>query len=218
MEYFIACCLILASYLLGSIPFGYIIGKLKGKDITKLGSGNIGSTNAIRTLGKKFGLLTALLDVLKGAIIILLVYLLEATTKWNNPIIIRNESIYILYGIPAAFGHCYSPFMHFKGGKAVATSLGILISAIPYCSIVALVIFTITLLIWGYVSISSSLATICVVISSFLIYGLIYNLWYTSLFTIILATLILIKHIPNYKRLLNGTESNFKKKHAKSTN
>ena len=210
----IAILFLILSYFIGSIPFGLIIGKLSGKDLRKHGSGNIGSTNAVRTLGVKLGALSALCDVTKGALIIIIIRLLEHYGVWNNPIVINGESVYTIYGLMAVIGHCYPIYLKFKGGKAVATSLGALIVTLPWTAIVALVIFAIALKISGYVSLSSTLATLGVLLTCFTLYTFIYNNIFNSLFVIGFAALIFIRHIPNYKRLLNGTEHNFKKKKA----
>ena len=126
--------LIILSYLLGSIPFGLLIGKAAGKDLRKSGSGNIGSTNAVRTLGLKLGLLSAVCDILKGTLVILVVYLLEHITNWRNPFVINGDSLYALYGVVAVIGHCFPVYLKFKGGKAVATSLGVLFVTVPYAA------------------------------------------------------------------------------------
>lgn len=209
----IGILLIIISYLLGSIPFGLIIGKKAGKDLRENGSGNIGSTNAVRILGWKLGLLSALCDVTKGLIIIVLVYILEATNIWYNPFIINGDNLYAIYGLAAVIGHCFPIYIKFKGGKAVATSLGVLFAVVPWAALVALVSFVIVLLITGFVSLSSTIATLFSVITTFVIYGFtVYDNIYTAVIISILGILIFIKHIPNYKRLIAGTEHNFKKK------
>ncbi len=209
----IAILLLILSYLIGSIPFGLIIGKTTGKDLRKNGSGNIGSTNAIRTLGLKLGLLSAACDIIKGMFIILIIYILEANGVWYNPFVINGDSLYVVYGIAAVIGHCFPIYIKFKGGKAVATSLGVILVIVPWAALAALIVFLILMLITGIVSISSSSATIAAWITSFILYGnIISNNIYTCLFLTILVVLIILKHIPNYKRILNGTEHSFKKK------
>ena len=210
----LAVIFLVLSYFIGSIPFGLIIGKLSGKDLRAHGSGNIGSTNAVRTLGVKLGALSALCDVTKGALIIIIIKLLEHYGVWQNPIIINGESIYTVYGLMAVIGHCYPVYLKFKGGKAVATSLGALLVTLPLTAIVALVIFAIALKISGYVSLSSTFSTFGVLLTCFTLYTFVFNQFYNCLFVIGFAILIFIRHIPNYKRLLNGTEHNFKKKKA----
>lgn len=205
--------LLILSYLLGSIPFGLIIGKTAGKDLRENGSGNIGSTNAIRILGLRLGLLSALCDVIKGMFVIALIYILETNGIWYNEFVIDGESLYVLYGISAVIGHCFPIYIKFKGGKAVATSLGVLFITVPLAAVVALGVFLTVMLITGIVSLSSTFATICAWISALILYAFVLsNNIYSCLFLSILVVLIILKHIPNYKRLLNGTEHSFKKK------
>jgi glycerol-3-phosphate acyltransferase PlsY len=208
----LAITFLILSYLLGSIPFGLIIGKAAGKDLRKNGSGNIGSTNAIRILGVKLGLLAAVCDILKGTLVIIIIYILEATNVWFNPFVIEStgDSLYALYGLMAVIGHCYSIFLKFKGGKAVATSLGVLFATVPLAGVMALVAFFPVVFITRYVSLSSTAATIAAVLTSFIFYGVIIgDRLYTSFIVLILGLIIFIKHIPNYKRLANGTENRF---------
>ena len=180
----IAIILIIASYLIGSIPFGLLISKQRGVDLREEGSGNIGTTNAVRVLGKKWGIITGILDILKGTVIIVLIYILEACNLWTNPFVINGESIYVVYGIAAVIGHVFPVFLKFKGGKAVATS-------------------------FGYVSLGSSIGALMAIPASFIIYQ---DNLYSNLFMIIMVALIIYRHIGNYKKLLNGTERCFKKK------
>ena len=209
----IGILLIVLSYLIGSIPFGLLIGKSVGKDIRQSGSGNIGSTNVVRTLGLKLGLLSAFCDILKGTIIILLVYQLEYLNIWYNPFVINGDSLYVLYGLAAVVGHCFPIYLKFKGGKAVASSLGILLVTVPWAGLAAIIAFLITLFISGYVSLGSTFATIAALITAFVVYGFtIYNNIYSCIILSILGLIIFIKHIPNYKRLLTKTENSFKKK------
>jgi glycerol-3-phosphate acyltransferase PlsY len=215
----LAITFLILSYLLGSIPFGLIIGKAAGKDLRKNGSGNIGSTNAIRILGVKLGLLAAVCDILKGTLVIIIIYILEATNVWFNPFVIEStgDSLYALYGLMAVIGHCYSIFLKFKGGKAVATSLGVLFATVPLAGVMALVAFFPVVFITRYVSLSSTAATIAAVLTSFIFYGVIIgDRLYTSFIVLILGLIIFIKHIPNYKRLINGTENRFGVKQKKA--
>lgn len=217
----IAVLLLIISYLLGSIPFGVIIGKkLKGIDIREHGSKNIGSTNAIRVLGKRIGYLVFLCDAFKGMAIIIVVKALASTGIWTTPI----DELY--YGAAAIIGHSYSIFLDFKGGKAVATSLGVVLILSPLVAILCLIAFYIALKITGYVSVASTAATITVVTGGWILHFvginptnfLEYFIGNVSLPLAILFSLmgllIIIKHIKNYKRLLNGTENSFKKKKA----
>lgn len=215
----ISVLLLILSYLLGSIPFGVLIGKkFKGIDIREHGSKNIGSTNAIRVLGKKIGYLVFLCDVFKGMAIIILVKILASTGVWVTPI----DELY--YGALAIIGHSYSIFLDFKGGKAVATSLGVVLILSPLVAILCLIAFYIALKFTGYVSVGSTTATITVISCGWLLHFvgitptnfLEYFIGKVSLPLALLFSLmgllIILKHIKNYKRLINGTENSFKKK------
>ncbi len=221
INYIICVCAIIISYLIGSIPFGVVIGKLIcHKDIREYGSKNIGSTNAIRVLGKPVGFLVFFFDVFKGAFIILIMMLLKTLNVYHTPI------EYLWYGAAAIIGHSFSIFLKFKGGKAVATSLGVVLVLSPMSAINCLIVFLLILYITGYVSLASTGATLTVVTTGWLLFafGLPYGSstnfleYYISnpglglcILFCVMGLLIIIKHIKNYKRLLNGTESNFKK-------
>lgn len=220
INYIISVLFLIISYVVGSIPFGIVIGKLfKNIDIREYGSKNIGSTNAIRVLGKKIGFLVFFMDVFKGMFVIIILKILSATNVYQSPIDL------FFYGAMAIIGHCFSIFLDFKGGKAVATSLGVVLILTPIPAILCLVVFVIILYSTGYVSLSSTGATITVITSTWILYGcgleepsnffeyfisspgLLVSILYT-----LLSLLIIFKHIKNYKRLLNGTENSFKKK------
>ena len=215
----ISIAFIIISYLFGSIPFGLVIGKgIKHIDIREHGSKNIGTTNSIRVLGKKLGFFVFFCDVFKGMAIILTLKLLNHYDVWNTPI------DYIWYGAAAILGHAYSIFLDFKGGKVVATSLGVVFVLCPTAAILCLIVFVLTLKITGYVSLGSTFAALTVLITGWLLYAFgveptnFFNFFISkiSLSIAMLFTfgnvLIFLKHIKNYKRLLNGTENSFKKK------
>ncbi len=217
----IAILLLVISYLIGSIPFGIVIGRsIKKTDIREHGSKNIGSTNAIRILGKKVGALVFLLDVFKGMLIILLIrYVLEPLNIWTSPI------NYVFYGFAAILGHVFSCYLGFKGGKAVATSLGVVLALTPLAGVLCLVSFALVTLLLGYVSLASTAAMLTVMITTWVLYGVGMNpavnffLGKPDLITCIvysfMGVIILLKHVKNYKRLINGTENCFKKKKQK---
>lgn len=184
--------LIIAAYLLGSFPSALVIGKtFYQKDIRQYGSGNLGSTNAFRVLGKKGGTVVFILDVLKGGLAVLAAMYLGATI---HPLIIAMFAL---------IGHIYPVFAHFKGGKAVATSAGIILFYSPILFITLFIIFVVTLKIWKMVSLSSTIISIAAV---FIVWFGNYDLTAQIMFTLF-AAMIIIKHIPNYKRILNGTEN-----------
>lgn len=192
------------SYILGSIPNALWIGKVfKGIDIREHGSKNTGSTNAARVLGAKLGILTLILDISKGLIPTLIAIFLK-TNFFENLTKIENLD-YVLVGICAILGHVFSIFMKFKGGKAVATTLGVFLVLVPKAILFAAIVFFIVFAISKYVSLSSIFAAISLPI---FIYFLYHQIIYTIL-GVLIAILIVVKHKSNIERLRNGTESKF---------
>ena len=154
--------LYLASYLLGSIPFGLIVGLLHGVDIRKVGSGNIGATNAYRALGNVGGAITFILDVGKGLVPPLVTVAVLGPQFKTHEVI--THSVFV--GATAVLGHSFSPFLNFKGGKGVATGLGVLLGVAPIVGISGFATFILVTLLSRYVSIASICACIVVVLSS----------------------------------------------------
>jgi len=187
----------LLAYLCGSIPFGVLLAKTQNMDIREHGSGNIGATNVARTMGKQAGLITLAGDILKG---LLVVYI---ASQW-----FENTMVIALAGLAVFLGHLYSIFLKFKGGKGVATGLGVLSFAMPLSTLCSAGVFAISLKVFGYVSLSSILAAI-----SLPLLGVFFKmpLSYIYLSTIV-ALFILQKHRDNIVRLTQGTEANFFKK------
>ncbi len=206
--------LILFAYLLGSIPFGFMIAKAHGKDLRLIGSGNIGATNATRALGKKWGYLCLLLDVLKGLIPMLLVPMLNLVdSQTASP---GGLALWLLVGCAAVLGHVFPIYLKFKGGKGVATSLGIVLGLWPYytlCGIGVFAIWGITLLIWRTVSLSSILAALSfpvLLLLAILVFDEPWDfvqLWPLLLLSVLMALLVVARHTENIKRLLDGSES-----------
>ncbi|PKG22413.1 glycerol-3-phosphate 1-O-acyltransferase PlsY [Niallia nealsonii] len=193
----IIAILIVVSYLIGSIPSGLIIGKtFYGVDIRQHGSGNLGGTNTFRTLGKKAGFAVTISDILKGTVATLLPMLFALDLDVNP----------LIFGVFAVIGHMYPIFAGFKGGKAVATSAGILLGHEPLLFLFIILIFFITLYFSKYVSLSSMAAGFA---------GLIYSLvlWDDKLLIAILALLtifVVYRHRANIKRIANKTEPKVK--------
>jgi len=185
---------ILFTYLIASIPFGYVIGKLFGKDITKEGSGNIGATNVARTLGKKAGILVLLLDLLKGFIPVYYAKLLFFDTKYIA-----------IVALTAVVGHCFSIFMKFKGGKGVATGFGVLIAISGKVAFISFLVWLGTFLVSGYVSLASIISAS---LSWVMIFYLVGDLYLTKA-VLLSSILIVFKHSSNIERLLKGVESRF---------
>jgi glycerol-3-phosphate acyltransferase PlsY len=185
------------SYLIGSVPFGLLIAKTRGKDIRKLGSGNIGATNVLRCLGKPLGITCFVLDVLKG---FLPAFFFPMVGKTG----VDFPSIGILFGAAAILGHNFPIFLKFKGGKGVATSAGVLIGVAP----LAVVIGLLTWILVFYVSLGSIIAALAVVLAGWTIgYGPVIATALT-----LLGALTIWRHRSNIQRLLNGTENKFSKK------
>jgi acyl phosphate:glycerol-3-phosphate acyltransferase len=200
---------ILLGYLLGSIPNALLIGKIFYRtDIRNFGSKNLGGTNAGRVLGKKAGLLVMSLDVAK-TVVFFLINLLILQNVFN----INDNNVYlVLGGLATVIGHCYPIFAQFKGGKAVSTAAGFIIASNYLLAIVGFVSFFIVLKITKMVSASSLLASISVVLFSFIgitgsamLFGLSYNLLY-NLVLVIIVGLIWYRHRENIKRLLTKSE------------
>ena len=185
---------LILSYLCGSIPFGYIIAKtFKKTDIRKQGSGNTGATNVYRTISKPLGILTLFLDLLKGFVPVYLVSLTNPSTYW----------IVILVALATILGHIFTVFLNFKGGKGVATACGAFLAMNPLAVLICFVSFVIVLIIFKYVSLASIVAAILLPISLYLLN----SLSELVIFSCIISLLVIIRHISNIKRLLNGTEN-----------
>ncbi|MBF0779828.1 MULTISPECIES: glycerol-3-phosphate 1-O-acyltransferase PlsY [unclassified Granulicatella] len=183
--------LILLSYTLGSIPTGIWIGKYYyHTDIRKHGSGNSGSTNTFRVLGKKAGTIVLLIDIFKGTLPTLLAILCHVSL---HPILI---------GLFAILGHTFSMFAHFKGGKAVATSAGVILAIYPLFILVGICLFGILLYFTRMVSLSSMTTAILLAITSCFTQD-----WIFSTVAILLALFIVYRHRTNIVRIKNGTES-----------
>ena len=196
--------LIVIAYILGSIPNALWIGKVfKGIDVREHGSKNTGSTNAARVLGAKLGILTLILDISKGAIPVALSFFMKADLLENMTGISSLDPIMV--GIFAIIGHSFSLFMKFKGGKAVATTVGVFTVLVPKALLLAAVVFFVIFAVTRYVSVSSITAAISLPIFIFFLY---WDVSYT-IFGGIIAILIIVKHKSNIQRLLNGTESKF---------
>ena len=195
--------IILLSYLAGSIPTSIICSKLfKGIDIRDYGSKNAGGTNAIRVLGWKIGIFVMLIDVGKGVLTTLLISQIRI-----DSVNLTTNIVQIIAGMSAIFGHIWTVFAGFKGGKGVGTAAGMLFALYPIAGIVCLVIFFLVLLTTRYVSLSSMSAAV-----AFPIVVLLFKNWrgYSGeliYFAVFIAVLIVFTHRSNIKRLLRGEEN-----------
>jgi glycerol-3-phosphate acyltransferase PlsY len=192
---------VLGGYLLGSIPFGLLLAKLfGGQDVRRHGSGNIGATNVSRVAGPLAGILTLLLDVGKGAAAAWL------ASRFSG----QNATAMMWAGLAALLGHCFPVWLGFKGGKGVATGLGVFLALCLLAAVCALLVFVLALLCWRYVSLASLAGTASLPL-------LVYFLWapghappLTITFgTLLAAALIFCKHSANLRRLSEGTEPKY---------
>jgi glycerol-3-phosphate acyltransferase PlsY len=191
----------LAAFFIGSIPFGYIISRVRGVDIRLHGSGNVGATNVGRTLGKKAGLVTLVLDAIKGASGSALGYYCP-----NPPL--SPEFFVPLTGICAMYGHCYSPFLRFNGGKGVAAGMGAFFVIAPLATAISIPVFLIAIKLSRYVSIASISAALSLPVSIALLSS--QSPPPTALAASLLAVcLVIARHGGNIARISKGIETKF---------
>ncbi len=193
--------LIIGSYLVGAVPFGLLLSRSSGIDIRTQGSCNIGATNVARLLGKKMGILTLLLDVAKGFFPMFLTALIIGDGQGRNLII-------ALSGAATVVGHMYPVYLGFKGGKGVATGLGVFLYLAPLSVLFSLLLFIVAVALSGFVSLGSLLASAAIPLWLFLLGEATWKI----LLSAFIGILIWFKHVPNIKRLLAGTEKSWKKR------
>ena len=202
--------LLIGSYLLGSIPFGYLAGRLKGTDIRQAGSGNVGATNVVRVLGKGYGYPVFALDVLKGfgAVKISMLIAPGQPPEWNSP-----EIFGIFAALSSVLGHLYPPWLKFKGGKGVATSAGALFALTPVATLIGVAIWLTVFWLTRYVSLASITAAVVLPIVILVVRSQNQNncgaLVYSS---VLVAAVVVWRHRSNLSRLIQGTEPRFTRK------
>lgn len=199
--------LLISSYLLGSIPWALIMSKLvKGIDIREHGSKNMGATNTVRVLGTKYGIIVFILDALKAGFVISLftLGLLDHNVDW---MVLKIHPL--IYGFVALIGHIFPVFAKFKGGKGVACCAGILLAYEPLIFIFTMTVFTLVFIWKKYISLASILAAIATLIISFIPFGGEMD-WFFTIIVVCAVTFLIIRHIPNIKRLINHTENKTK--------
>jgi glycerol-3-phosphate acyltransferase PlsY len=215
---FAAYCL--AAYLLGSVPFGFLLGRLRGMDIRQAGSRNIGATNCWRLCGWRFGLPAFVLDVAKGFVATFL-----ASRLYGDVSEPSRHLLVIGGGAAAIVGHVFPLYLGFRGGKAVATSLGVFLG-IPEMlplGLAAFALWTAVFLATRYVSVASTAAAVGLLAAALLLKMDGWRLsvdvaapwaerWPLTAFTLLLVAVIIYRHRENYRRLIHGTESKFGRK------
>ncbi|OHB60055.1 MAG: acyl-phosphate glycerol 3-phosphate acyltransferase [Planctomycetes bacterium RBG_13_46_10] len=202
--------LIIGAYLVGSIPFGLLIAKAHGKDLRSIGSGNIGATNVARALGRKWAYLCFLLDMLKGALPMFIVgnYRLQFTNY-------QFLWLWLAVGCAAILGHIFPLYLKFKGGKGVATSLGVALGLWPYytiCALFSLAIWVAVVLKWRYISLASIIASVTfplVLVCAIILMANwdFIDLWPLFIAAAVIPLMVIIRHRGNIRRLFAGTES-----------
>jgi len=196
------------SYLLGSIPFGYLLVRIfRGEDIRQTGSGNIGATNVARSGAKGLGIATLVLDALKGACaVVLSSYIASAFNVCVHGPCVAGRQIAATAALAAVLGHVFPVWLRFKGGKGVATALGVFCVLFPAAILVALAIFILVVAVTRYVSLGSILGAIAFPVAA-------YFLQKTDAMSLLLASsvslIVILKHHQNIGRLFSGTESRF---------
>jgi glycerol-3-phosphate acyltransferase PlsY len=184
-----------ASYLIGSIPTGFLWARARGIDIRKVGSGNIGATNVMRTLGKGPGIVVLIIDALKGFLPV-----------WIAPLVFSNVDrlwLQITCCVFVIAGHNWTCWLKFKGGKGVATSAGALLAFLPLPMLCGLGVWLVVFGIWRYVSLASISAAVVVPVAT----------WFLQsdpsllMFTVVVCAVVIYKHRSNIQRLLSGTEN-----------
>jgi acyl phosphate:glycerol-3-phosphate acyltransferase len=186
--------LVLIAYMIGSIPTGYIVGSLAGVDVRKAGSGNVGATNVARVVGRRQGIFTFFADAAKGFVPVIV-----ALTLGLGPAAVAAV------GMGAFLGHLYPVFLNFRGGKGVATALGVFLALAPWAAVVLIVVFMGIFATTRLVSLSSMAAAVCAPIV----------LWLFScppawiFMSLLMAVMVTLRHRGNIQRLLSGTEPRF---------
>jgi acyl phosphate:glycerol-3-phosphate acyltransferase len=186
---------LISSYLLGSVPTGLLLARAFGVNIRETGSGNIGATNVYRTMGRKIGILTLVGDCLKGLLPVLVAKWLGFPDIWVAAI-----------GLAAFLGHVYTIFLGFKGGKGVATALGVFLGIAPLSVLIGLAVFALVLYKWRYVSAASIVAAGVIPVAVTLTKGTPELI----AMSFVIAAIVIFRHRENIARLRAGTESKFK--------
>ncbi|MBV8481896.1 MAG: glycerol-3-phosphate 1-O-acyltransferase PlsY [Verrucomicrobia bacterium] len=195
---------IILCYLIGSFPSGYLVGKSQGIDIRQHGSGNIGATNVVRVMGKKWGYLVFFCDALKGFISVKVGVWLAAGADLTLA--------GVLAGICCIIGHNYTVWLRFKGGKGIATSIGVLLAMVPIVIVlIVLVVWLVVFFVCKYVSLASICAALSLPVAVLTLFPLVAhgNYWVLLVFSVIVAALAVWRHRSNIDRLLHGKENRF---------
>lgn len=193
-------CWLVAAYLVGAVPFGYLIGRMRGVDVRTVGSKNIGATNVYRTVGKRWGFLAFFCDFAKGFVPTLLCSMYTARHPGGG---FWHENLPVFVGLACVVGHTLTVFMRFKGGKGVATAFGMFLALMPYPTLMAFAVFVATVWLSHYISLGSMLAAVALGASVWLFPA-------TLLLRVVadlIAVFVVVKHRTNIQRLVKGCEN-----------
>ena len=213
---------LLAAYLIGSLPFGFWIAKLKGIDIRDHGSGNIGATNVFRNLGPRYGVLVLILDIAKGLLPVLIGSSVILKKIPIDPAVVNDKEalegfVYVTLAISTIIGHNYTFWLGFKGGKGIATSAGALIPFLPQVLIGSFIIWIVVFFTSRYVALASILAALSLPILTYLldhnyIFPDINSSLPVLLFGVLAGLMALWRHKSNIQRIIKGEEDKFRRK------
>jgi acyl phosphate:glycerol-3-phosphate acyltransferase len=194
------------AYLLGSIPFGYLLVRVfRGEDIRQTGSGNIGATNVVRSGAKGLGIATLVLDAVKGAVAVLFAGYVASIESSSHPGLVRGQ-LMATAALFAVLGHVFPVWLKFKGGKGVATALGVFCVLFPKAILLALIFFVLIVAVTRYVSLGSTIGAIAFPVAA---YFLQKPDWLSLLLASSVSLIVIAKHHQNIRRLLAGTENRF---------
>jgi len=201
----------LAAYLLGSIPFGFLLVWLfRKEDIRSKGSGNIGATNVVRSGAKGLGALTFLLDACKGFFAVLFASLIGTLPGLAA---VPRDNVAAVAALCAVLGHMYTVWLGFKGGKGVATAFGVFVALAPLAALASLGVFVLVFALSRYVSLASILAAAAFPAFALVLGHVSHSVWLTTVIFLV-PTIVIVKHRENIRRLLHGTEYRFGKAKA----
>lgn len=200
----------LLGYLLGSIPAGYLAGRIAGIDIRDSGSGNIGATNAVRVLGKRYGYPVFAMDFLKGLAAVIIASLVaknaELTERWV-------QIFGVTAGVCSVLGHAFPIWLKFKGGKGVATSVGVIFGLMPVAALIVLGVWILAFELSRYVSVASIIAALALPIAVLLVsHRQRSDNAVVFYFSLCLTAVIILRHRSNLGRLMRGTEPRFRRR------
>jgi acyl-phosphate glycerol 3-phosphate acyltransferase len=199
---------LLASYLLGAIPFGYLVARSRGIDIFHHGSGNIGATNVGRVLGRKYGIAVFILDFAKGALPAAVATWVEAQTDWKLPTWAPPDSLRVAASLAAFLGHLFPIYLGFRGGKGVSTGAGAIAVLLPVPFLVGLLVWLVGLCVSRYISLASIVAAIVLTaVRLAAAYPVAWENGILTAFCLLATILVIVRHRSNLRRLFQGTEN-----------